>query len=107
MLTWLIAISQGGAKTWFEGKHTHSLTDHQFIGEFGMTCGMMIRDPVESVARVVTDQQTTCLVWQRQQLHDLVEAKPELRAAIQVGAVGNQSVVSQSVVVNGQVVSSE
>ena len=49
----------------------------------GLANGIFIGSPMKGVATVTTNAQTTCLVWPRQQLADLLERHPTLAAAFQ------------------------
>ena len=42
----------------------------------------MIKQPLHGVAHVETNQQTTCLVWRRQQLYDCMDSSPEVASAL-------------------------
>ena len=73
----------GGADVSFAGKKSHKIRDHQFVGDMGLSSGITVAVPMRGVATVTTNQQTTCLVWSRQRLIDLMEANPRLAAAFQ------------------------
>lgn len=79
----LFLIVQGGAEVHFEGRHTHNIRSHQFVGDMGISSGIAVPGPVTGVARVETTKQTTCLVWRRQLLHELMQDSPELANAMQ------------------------
>ena len=79
-------IVSGGADVKIGAKKSHRLHEHQFIGDMGLSSGIYIPFPVRGVATVTTNQQSTCLVWSRQQLAELLERQPALAAAFQ-GAV--------------------
>ena len=79
-------IVSGGADVKIGAKKYHRLHEHQFIGDFGLSSGIYIPFPVRGVATVTTNQQSTCLVWSRQQLAELLEGQPALAAAFQ-GAI--------------------
>ena len=76
-------IVRGGADNYFEEKYTHILGDHTFICDNGLGAGIVIGTPMNGVTRCVTNQQTTCLVWRRQKLHELIEANPQVRMGVQ------------------------
>jgi hypothetical protein len=75
----IFLLVQGGADVSVGGTKTHRLSQHQFIGDMGLSSGIAISQPVRGVATVTTNQQTTCLVWSRAALHDLLEREPMLR----------------------------
>lgn len=79
----VILLVRGGADVFFEGQHARALSDRQFIGEMGLASGLTISSPMKGVAKVVTNQQTTCLVWRRHNLHELMKAHPEIKSGIQ------------------------
>ncbi|KAL3905630.1 MAG: hypothetical protein SGPRY_010846, partial [Prymnesium sp.] len=45
--------------------------------------GLAVSSPMKGVARVVTNQQTTCIVWRRHNLHELMKAHPEIKNGMQ------------------------
>ena len=75
----IFLLVQGGADVSVGGTKTHRLSQHQFIGDMGLSSGIAISQPVRGVATVTTNQQTTCLVWSRAALHELLEREPMLR----------------------------
>lgn len=75
-------IVHGGADVLVHGDKAHHLHEHQFIGDMGISSGIVIKQPVHGVAHVETNQQTTCLVWRRQQLYDCMDASPEVASAL-------------------------
>ena len=79
----LFLIVRGGADVSHGGRFSHKLHEHQFIGDMGLSAGICLSGPVTGIASVETNQQTTCVSWRRQQLHALLEARPELAAAVQ------------------------
>ena len=83
----LFLVVRGKCDVDFAGVKTHSLGDHQFIGDMGLSSGIRISTPVTSPNGVTTSAQTTCLVWRRQQLYQALDQRPELAAAFQA-AVG-------------------
>ena len=83
----LFLVVRGKCDVNFAGVKTHSLGDHQFIGDMGLSSGIRISTPVTSPNGVTTSAQTTCLVWRRQQLYQALDQRPELAAAFQA-AVG-------------------
>eukprot|EP00966_Prymnesium_polylepis_P279420 6455410-Prymnesium_polylepis.1 len=76
-------VVRGGADVYFEGQYARALADRQFIGEMGLASGLTISSPMRGVARVVTNQQTTCLVWRRHNLHELMQSYPTIKAGVQ------------------------
>ena len=83
----LFLVVRGKCDVDFAGVKTHSLGDHQFIGDMGLSSGIRISTPVTSPNGVTTSAQTTCLVWRSQQLYQALDQRPELAAAFQA-AVG-------------------
>ena len=77
----IFLLVQGGADVSVGGTKTHRLSQHQFIGDMGLSSGIAISQPVRGVASVTTNQQTTCLVWSRAALHELLEREPMLRVS--------------------------
>lgn len=77
----------GGADVSFHGKKSHRIRDHQFVGDMGLSSGITLTVPVRGVANVMTNQQTTCLVWGRKQLASLLDSNPKLAHSFQA-AVG-------------------
>ena len=65
------------------GKKSHRIHEHQFIGDMGLSSGLLVAQPMRGVATVTTNQQTTCLVWSRKQLVGLLERHPALATAFQ------------------------
>ena len=80
----IFLLVQGGADVSVGGTKTHRLSQHQFIGDMGLSSGIAISQPVRGVATVTTNQQTTCLVWSRAALHELLEREPMLRVRASV-----------------------
>ena len=76
-------VVSGGADVKVDGTKSHRLSDHQFIGDMGLSSGISISGPVRGVATVTTNQQTTCLVWPRKELQELLDRQPQLAAAFQ------------------------
>ena len=75
-------IVRGGADV-AVGKRapSYSVYEQQFIGDMGLSSGIDIPRPVRGVATVTTNQQTTCLVWTREKLCELLEGSPRLAAS--------------------------
>ena len=76
-------VVSGGADVKVASKRSHRLREHQFIGDMGLSSGIFISAPVRGVATVTTNAQTTCLVWPRKVLCELLESQPALAAAFQ------------------------
>ena len=76
-------VVSGGADVKIGGKRSHRLHEHQFIGDMGLSSGITVGTAVKGVATVTTNQQTTCLVWSRAQLAELLERQPQLASAFQ------------------------
>ncbi|KAL1520675.1 hypothetical protein AB1Y20_022244 [Prymnesium parvum] len=79
----VILVVRGGADVFFEGQFARSLSERQFIGEMGLGSGLAISSPMKGVSTVVTNQQTTCLVWRRHKLYELLKAHPDIKSALQ------------------------
>jgi len=78
----LFLIVRGGADVYKGGKQCHALHEHQFIGDMGLSSGIVLEGPVLGVAHVETNTQTTCLVWRRQQISELMDSSPLIAAAV-------------------------
>lgn len=74
----VILLVGGGADVSFAGRKSHRIRDHQFIGDMGLSSGITITQPVRGVATVVTNQQTTALIWPREKLLELLDGSPKL-----------------------------
>lgn len=75
-------IVRGGADVAIgKSMPSYSLHEHQFIGDMGLSSGIDISRPVRGVATVSTNQQTTCLVWTRENLCEVLESSPRLAAS--------------------------
>jgi len=85
----IFLIVSGGAEVFFGNKRAHLLNEHQFIGDMGLSSGISIKGPVHGVAHVETNQQTTCLVWRRQQLFEMMDGNPDINAAVRAAVMSD------------------
>ena len=55
----------------------------QFVGDMGISSGILLNQPATAVGHVETTAPTTCLVWSRAQLHDMCRRSPPIAAVVQ------------------------
>lgn len=82
-------LVRGGADVKLDGDMSHTIGPNQFVGDMGLSSGISIAQPIKGIATVTTNQQTTCLAWPRDRLHELLSTHPHLAAAFQAAVAAD------------------
>lgn len=85
----VFVIVRGGADVNVDGERSHEIGSNQFVGDMGLSSGISIAQPIKGIATVTTNQQTTCLVWPRDLLDQLLNSSEILAAAFQAAVAAD------------------
>ena len=77
-------VLDGEFHVYRDGKLTYKIEEGNFISEVGLHAGLLLPGKVESCCSIVATKPGRCLMWERNELMDLLRREKQLRRALKV-----------------------